>query len=513
MFCFTCFRLNVPTKKKFFQYNEDDVHKALKEIQSGNKIRETCRKYNIPHSTMINKIKMKYPMQRKMGPPTILTPDEERFLSQWIIAMAKKGIPINKEQLIETVTNIIKTDNRPTPFKDGIPGRKWFDNFMKRNPDIAQRHTESINLAKSGVTEEEIRKWHAELKAFLKTENAQDILDDPSRILNTGECSFQVCPASGIVLGPSAMKNLSQIKDEEKESITMLGTFTASGKVMPVLVIYPYERIPAEIAKNVPEDWSLGKSPKGWMTSRVFYGYIRNSLLPALRNAKVKFPVLLLIDGHKSHITYEVSQLCIENQIILYAFHPNATHIIQPADLSVFRPLKKSWKTIVQDWKVATGNRVVTRAQFAPLLKSAFGTTTEEIIRNAFCKCGLFPFNANAIDYTKCIKHASKHTVPVDIQLNKPQIEIRTEHLLFFESLMSRNRVMEFHAIPCNESWNGDEAAKELFYVWRKIHQKVIDTCNSVDLPESSVLSDETSLNTEKEITTPALLGNHFMHS
>lgn len=162
------------------------------------------------------------------------------------------------------------------------------------------------------------------------------------------------------MLGPKGMANLYEIKDKEKESITVLGTFSASGKVLPVLIIYQYERIPFEIARNIPENWACGKSPKGWMTSKVFYGYIANTLLPELRKSNVKFPILFLIDGHKSHITYEVSQLCNDNQILLYALHPNATHIIQPADLSVFRPLKNSWKKTVYKWKAETGNRVVT---------------------------------------------------------------------------------------------------------------------------------------------------------
>lgn len=94
---------------------------------------------------------------------------------------------------------------------------------------------------------------------------------------------------------------------------------------MPILGIYPYERVPSEIARQTPEEFSIGKSTKGWMTARVLYGYIVNSLVQSLKKDNVTFPVLLLIDGHKSHITYEVSQLCTENQIILYALYPNAT--------------------------------------------------------------------------------------------------------------------------------------------------------------------------------------------
>ncbi|KAJ2937645.1 hypothetical protein O0L34_g19319 [Tuta absoluta] len=263
------------------------------------------------------------------------------------------------------------------------------------------------------------------------------------------------------------MPNLYEIRDKEKESITVLGTFTASGKVLPLLIIYPYERIPLEIARNIPQEYCSGKAPKGWMTSRVFYGYIANNLIPYLRKSNVKFPALVLIDGHKSHITYEVSQLCKDNDIILYALHPNATHIIQPADVSVFRPLKNSWRKIVDKWKADTGFRVVTRAQFAPLLKTAMKAVTLEIICHGFRKCGLYPFNADAIDYSKCMGDESRHSTSM-----KPA-EISVEHVLYFESLMSQRRVQEFRAIKPNEPWFGDESAKELFYVWRKIRKNL----------------------------------------
>ncbi|CAK1583497.1 unnamed protein product [Parnassius mnemosyne] len=457
----------MPTKKIFFKYNQEDVYKAIEEIQVTAKIRETCRKYNIPHSTIINKLKMRHPLQRKMGPPTILTPQEEKLLCKWINASAKKGIPLKKEQLLDAVQNIIKSDNRPNPFKGKPPGRKWFSGFLKRNPDIAQRHAESINSARSRVTEEGLRRWHSKLKEFLISQDVQDILEDPDRILNCDESGFHITPDSGLVLGPRGMTNFFEIRDMEKESITVLGTFSASGKLKLVLVIYPYDRVPSEITRNFPENWCIGKSPKGWMTSRVFYGYIGNSLIPALHEANIKFPVLLLVDGHRSHISYEVSQLCNDNKIILYALHPNATHMIQPADVSVFRPLKHAWKSNVQKWKLSTGNRVVTRAQFAPLLKSSLNAATNEVISNGFRKCGLFPFDADAIDYTKCMSDPSRHDV-----VDKPA-ELGIEHLLYFESLMSRKRVAEFRAMKEGQPWVGEESAKELYDVWCKVYKTV----------------------------------------
>ena len=49
--------------------------------------------------------------------------------------------------------------------------------------------------------------------------------------------------------------------------------------------------------------------------------------------------VLLLVDGHKSHINFDVIDLCQKNGIILFCLPPHMTHL-QPLDVSVFKSLK-----------------------------------------------------------------------------------------------------------------------------------------------------------------------------
>lgn len=117
--------------------------------------------------------------------------------------------------------------------------------------------------------------------------------------------------------------------------------------------------------------------------NKVFYGYIANTLVPNLKENNTKFPVLLLVDDHKSPKNQEVYQLCIDNGIILYSLYPNGTHIIQPADVSVFRPLKNFWKKVVNDWKLRTGYRCVTKALFAPPLETT--QLSAMILENGDC--------------------------------------------------------------------------------------------------------------------------------
>lgn len=250
----------IAKKKPFFKYTENDLQQALSDVRNNKcSIRQAERSYHVPHSTLINKLKGKTPTKRKMGPSTVLTDDEENILVRWILACAKKGFPLNKKLLCETVHDIIKSDGRPNPFKDGLPGIKWFHAFLKRHSEISQRHAESINTARAAVTENSIRQWHEDIRTYLVTENAEDILEDPSRILNSDESGFATNPKTGLVLGPTGMKNFYEIKSgSEKECITALFTISANGDIYPPMVVYPYERIPAEIVRNTNPEWTIG---------------------------------------------------------------------------------------------------------------------------------------------------------------------------------------------------------------------------------------------------------------
>ncbi|XP_046684545.1 MFS-type transporter clz9-like [Homalodisca vitripennis] len=115
---------------------------------------------------------------------------------------------------------------------------------------------------------------------------------------------------------------------------------SASGVVGPTMVVHSYARIPADIADSTPPDWALGKSESGWMTGELFYEYITNIFHPWLDNNNISRHVILFIDGHTSHLTLHTSQFCADNNIILVSLLPNATHLLQPMDVAVFRTLK-----------------------------------------------------------------------------------------------------------------------------------------------------------------------------
>lgn len=121
-------------------------------------------------------------------------------------------------------------------------------------------------------------------------------------------------------------------------------TGSASGEVAPTTCVYKDKRIPQDIAENFPKEWGLGKTDSGWMTCEAFFEFIADIFHPWLLQKQITFPVIFFMDGHASHLCLQTSQFCEKNGIILVALLPNATHILQPMDVAVFRSLKEPWR-------------------------------------------------------------------------------------------------------------------------------------------------------------------------
>ena len=151
---------------------------------------------------------------------------------------------------------------------------------------------------------------------------------------------------------------------------------------------------------------------RGWMTCEIFCEYIAKIFHPFLVSQGVIFPVVVFFDGHKSHLAYQLSVLCNKLKIEVIALSPNATRILQPTDVAVFCPVKMYWRKAVRDWHAKHPGEVLNKVTFAPLLREVIDFTAKpDTLVKVFQECGLYPLNANAVDYTKClVKNTTRPT-------------------------------------------------------------------------------------------------------
>ena len=60
-------------------------------------------------------------------------------------------------------------------------------------------------------------------------------------------------------------------------------------------------------------------------------------------------PLLLLFDGHLTHISIPVIRLAIEENIVIIKLPPHVTDVMQPLDVSCFGPLKRRWEKLLHE--------------------------------------------------------------------------------------------------------------------------------------------------------------------
>ena len=120
----------VMAAKPRHKWSQEDLEAALNAVHEENlSLREAAGRYGIPKSTISTYLTGKSVIGKKPGPATILTPGEEKKLLDYALHMSEIGYGRTKDQLLEMVQKLMKAGNRPNPFTNDKPGKKWWRLF------------------------------------------------------------------------------------------------------------------------------------------------------------------------------------------------------------------------------------------------------------------------------------------------------------------------------------------------------------------------------------------------
>ena len=96
-----------------------------------------------------------------------------------------------------------------------------------------------------------------------------------------------------------------------------------------------------------------------------------------------------------------------ELKILLYGLPPNTTHLLQPLDVAVLKPLKTAWRTAVNDWQRNNPSSSLLLPDFAPMFIPLYcKAVKEQSVVNGFRACCLMPLDDGAPNYEKITTEA-----------------------------------------------------------------------------------------------------------
>ena len=109
-------------------------------------------------------------------------------------------------------------------------------------------------------------------------------------------------------------------------------------------------------------------------------------------------PVLILMDGHGSHMSIDVIERARADNVHLLCLPAHTTHILQLLDVGVFKSFKANFSKACTKYIADNPGRVVTTDKLASLVAAAWPLSYTPVnIMAGFKKSGVFPINPSEV--------------------------------------------------------------------------------------------------------------------
>lgn len=129
---------------------------------------------------------------------------------------------------------------------------------------------------------------------------------------------------------------------------------------------------------------------------------IFQSFVPFLREKGITGHSALYVDNASCHSSIEISEFCEAEKVVLIALPPNTTFLCQPLDVGINGPLKTNWRQKIIKCRANNPEFQMKIENFHLIVPSVLKDTLKpDIAMKAFKRCGLFPFNADNINYKR----------------------------------------------------------------------------------------------------------------
>ena len=114
-------------------------------------------------------------------------------------------------------------------------------------------------------------------------------------------------------------------------------------------MIFNRKRNKPELVGHAPPGNPCSVSPNGWIDAGLFLEYLKHFV--AHIKCSKDLPVLLILDGHKTHTESlpSIDNAC-ENGIVIVSLPLHTSHKLQPLDRSFFKPLKAAFNSACSIW-------------------------------------------------------------------------------------------------------------------------------------------------------------------
>lgn len=258
------------------------------------------------------------------------------------------------------------------PFSKGkkAAGKDFAISFMRRH-GLSLRTARKTSVARTmGFNKQQ-------LTIFFN--NLQDAYEkhrfEPDAIYNMDETGIQTVPSKiPKVVSDIKQKDVGKsVSAEQGQTVTVVCCLSALGGYVPPYFIFRRKRETPLLIKNGPQSCRMAVTEKGYMNAATFIKWL-DHFVEFSKPTKER-PVLLILDNHSSHVSYQAVAYAKSKNIVMVSLPPHSSHKTQPLDRVFFKPLKTNYDQVADSWISCHPGQVITTYHVAELFKTAYERT------------------------------------------------------------------------------------------------------------------------------------------
>ncbi|XP_018563258.1 jerky protein homolog-like [Anoplophora glabripennis] len=331
-----------PGSRAYHNFTEEQAAEAVRAVQDGMSKKQASRVCKIPRSTLTSRCLGRH--TKPQGHPTILSSEEEAIIARTLGVVAYWGFPLTKADIKQIVKKFLDKKGIVIPIlKDNLPGDDMVALFIQRN-NLSVRMASNIKRSRASVDQYDVNKFFDNIKPAL-LESTGD------HIYNYDETNITDDPGARKFIVPRNCKRVERVQNFSRTAISIMVCGTASGELLPPMVVYKAYNLYENLCVGGPTGTVYRNSPSGWFDANLFEIWFTKILVPHIqRTRQPGMRVVVVGDNLASHFAPNVIRIAQEEDIYLTPFPPNATHLIQPLDVAVFAPMKRTWLVFLDTW-------------------------------------------------------------------------------------------------------------------------------------------------------------------
>ena len=138
------------------QWGNNDMEDAMKAVAERKMtvterkmtVTTAARSFKVPRKTLDDRIKGHVTHGKKPGVATVLSPEEESSLTEYLKYMANYGFPLTRTMVKAFAWAIAKRSGSDGRFNPQLgPGDHWWFLYKNRHPELALRRVDSCSVA------------------------------------------------------------------------------------------------------------------------------------------------------------------------------------------------------------------------------------------------------------------------------------------------------------------------------------------------------------------------------